>query len=215
MAEFCGISEHPINYLNPTYKTVIKAYSLIMTENNSTLNEKLLEMEFLRDPFWDPCSSYYISTTYQSNIWIIWPVLYADDTSLMITNCDSQMFEGDLNATILKLNKFFNSNLLLFNLEESYFLNSWTKLEFNRHTQTAWNRQISDIGSIKFLGIVIDSYLSWHSHIDQLIPKLNKASYVIRALKSFLPFTTHDGVLFNGPFTHIIRYNILGLNKLQ
>jgi hypothetical protein len=41
------------------------------------------------------------------------PVLYADDTSLIMTNSDIQRFEKDINTTIIKLNRWFNSNLLL------------------------------------------------------------------------------------------------------
>jgi hypothetical protein len=55
------------------------------------------------------------------------PVLYADDTSLIITNSDSQMFEKDINAAILQLNRWFHSNLLLLNLEKTYFLQFLTK----------------------------------------------------------------------------------------
>ena len=55
------------------------------------------------------------------------PVLYADDTSLLITNSDSQMSEKDINTAILQLNRWFNSNLLLLNLEETYFLQFLTK----------------------------------------------------------------------------------------
>jgi hypothetical protein len=47
--------------------------------------------------------------------------LYADDTSLIITNSDSQMFEKIINTAILQLNKWFNSNLLLSNLERNLF----------------------------------------------------------------------------------------------
>jgi hypothetical protein len=99
------------------------------------------------------------------------PVLYADDTSLIITNSDSQMFEKDLNAALLKLKKWFNSNLLLLNLEKTYFLQFLTKNKrvIGMHTQYE-NRQISNIHSTKFPGIVIDSKLSWHNHIDQLLP---------------------------------------------
>jgi hypothetical protein len=32
------------------------------------------------------------------------PVLYADDTSLIITNSDSQMYEKDINNALLQLN---------------------------------------------------------------------------------------------------------------
>jgi hypothetical protein len=49
------------------------------------------------------------------------PILYADDTSLIITNSDSQMFEKNINTAILQLNKWFNSNLLLLNLEKNLF----------------------------------------------------------------------------------------------
>jgi len=50
------------------------------------------------------------------------PVLYANDTSLIITNTDRQMFEKDINTAILQLNRWFQSNLLLLNLEKTYFL---------------------------------------------------------------------------------------------
>jgi hypothetical protein len=55
------------------------------------------------------------------------PVLYADDTSLIITNSDSQMFEKDINTAILQLNRWLNSNLLLLNLEKTHFLQFLTK----------------------------------------------------------------------------------------
>ena len=47
------------------------------------------------------------------------PVLYADDTSSIITKADRQMFEKDINTAILQLNRWFQSNLLLLNLEKN------------------------------------------------------------------------------------------------
>jgi hypothetical protein len=44
------------------------------------------------------------------------PVLYADDTGLIITNSDSQMFEKDINTAIRQISNWFQSNLLLLNL---------------------------------------------------------------------------------------------------
>jgi hypothetical protein len=49
--------------------------------------------------------------------------LYADDTSLIITNSDSQMFEKEINTAIRQISKWFQSNLLLLHLEKTYFLN--------------------------------------------------------------------------------------------
>ena len=60
----------------------------------------------------------------------------------------------------------------------------------------------------KFLGLVIHNNLSWNCHIDQIIPKLNKASYVIRSLKPLLSFETLKMVYFSTVHS-IISYGII------
>jgi len=70
------------------------------------------------------------------------------------------------------------------------------------------NRQISSIYSTKFLGLVIDNNLSWNYHIDQMIPKLNKAAYVIRFLKPFLSFESLKMVDFSAVHS-FISYGII------
>jgi hypothetical protein len=144
------------------------------------------------------------------------PVLYADDTSLIITNSDSQMFEEDTNTAIPQLNRWFKSNLLFLNLEKTYFLQFLTKNTNATDLHIIYeNKQISSIHSAKFLGLVVDNNLTWHCHIDQMIPKLNKAAYVIRSLKPLLSpgslkmvyfSTVHSvisyGLIFWGISTH-------------
>ena len=49
----------------------------------------------------------------------------------------------------------------------------------------ASNKIISNINSTRFLGLIIDSTLSWKDHIVELTWKLNKACYGIRAIKPF------------------------------
>jgi hypothetical protein len=70
------------------------------------------------------------------------------------------------------------------------------------------NRQISRIHSTKFLGLVTDDKLSWHYHIDQMIPKLNKATYVIRILKPLLSLEALKMVYFVTVHS-IISYGII------
>jgi len=114
-------------------------------------------------------------------------VLYADDTNSIITNSDRQMFEKDINTAILQLNRWFHCNLLLLNLEKTCFLQFLTKNTNATDLHISYdNKQISNTHSTKFLGLVIDNNLSWHCHIDQMIPKLNKTYYVIRSLKPLL-----------------------------
>ena len=46
------------------------------------------------------------------------------------------------------------------------------------------NSLITNINSTKFLGLTIDSTLSWKERITELTSKLNKAHYAIRTLKA-------------------------------
>jgi hypothetical protein len=59
------------------------------------------------------------------------------------------------------------------------------------------NKQILSVNTETFLGLVIDDNLSWRSHIDLMIPKLNKASYVIRVLKPLLSLECLKMVYFS------------------
>jgi hypothetical protein len=53
-----------------------------------------------------------------------------------------------------------------------------------------YNQKGIGVDTIKFLGLILDKNLSWGTYIEQLIPKLNKASYVIRFLRPFLSLET-------------------------
>jgi len=119
------------------------------------------------------------------------------------------MFEKDINTAILQLNRWFNSNLLLLNLEKTYFLQFLTTNTnaTDLHIPSE-NRQISSIRSTKFWGLVVDNNLSWHCHNYQMLPKLNKASYIIRSLKPLLSFESLKMVYFSTVHS-IISYGIV------
>ena len=79
------------------------------------------------------------------------------------------------------------SNLLTLHYDKTYFLQFLTKKQNEmQHQIVISNSIITNINSTRFLGLVIDSTLSWKDHITELTPKLNKACYVIRTLFSGL-----------------------------
>jgi hypothetical protein len=62
--------------------------------------------------------------------------------------------------------------------------------------------------STNFLVLTLDSMLSWKTHTDQLISKLNSACYIIRSLKSVI--STMDLRTIYFPYVHsIITYGII------
>jgi len=70
------------------------------------------------------------------------------------------------------------------------------------------NSKISNINSTTFLGLTVDSTLSWKDHIAKLTIKLNKACYAIRTIKPFMTFNILKSVYFSY-FHSVMSYGII------
>ena len=55
------------------------------------------------------------------------PVLFADNTSMIITKSDPTEFTNTINRNITKLNEWFKSNSLSLNIDKTHFLQFHTK----------------------------------------------------------------------------------------
>ena len=108
-------------------------------------------------------------------------VLYADDTSLIITSANYTEYVTKLNNVLLKVHEWFRSNLLFLNLNKTTYLQFLTKnskkLDLNI---TLMNNQITSCTNTKFLCLTIEETLSWKGHIDQIMTRLSSACYALR-----------------------------------
>ena len=112
-------------------------------------------------------------------------ILFADDMSIIISNTNPEEFNNTINSVMTEIMDWFQNNLLTSNYNKTTFLQFLTKKnkELKIHI-TASNSIITHINSTKFLGLILDSTLSWNDQIIALTSKLNKACYAIRAVKS-------------------------------
>jgi len=103
------------------------------------------------------------------------PILFADDTSFIIANRDETEFKFKTNEVFNEVNKWFHSNLLVLNYDKTYFLRFLTKADNEINMQVSFgNRKIATAQSLKFLGLTIDTILTWKHHIGELTSRLNK-----------------------------------------
>ena len=113
------------------------------------------------------------------------------------------------NSTILVMNEiieWFKSNLLSLNCNKTNFLQFITKKNKEIAFKiTTTNSIITSINSTKFLGIMIDSTLSWNYHIMSLTSKLNKACYAIQMVKSCMSLDVLRMIYFS--YVHSIIAN--------
>ena len=136
-------------------------------------------------------------------------VLFADDTSIILSNMNPDEF---MNSTIQVMNEiieWFQSNLLSLNFNKTTFIQFITKKNGEIAFQiTNSNSIITNINNTKFLGIMIDSTLSWNEQITSLASKLNKACYAIRMVKSCMSHEVLRMMYFS--YVHsIMAYGII------
>ena len=70
------------------------------------------------------------------------------------------------------------------------------------------NKLLTKTENTKFLGLHVDSSVSWKTHIKQMMYKLNRACYAIRHVKHFMSQDTLRTIYFSY-FHSILSYGII------
>jgi hypothetical protein len=150
-------------------------------------------------------------------------LLYADDTSIVITEPNIAMTTFQANSLLKDINLWFQNNLMLLNLKNTQYLELKTKTHMNNNNNDM-NRANNDIKNdtnlsmlpftpvlyTKFLELMIDYTLTWKSHINSVIKKLASVAYSIRSLKHTLPKETLK-MIYLSQAQSIIHYGIIFL----
>jgi len=140
-------------------------------------------------------------------------LLYADDTSIIITSPNLENFETKMDKIFGDINNWFKVNQLILNYNKTHYLqfnmkNSWDyDLKLNYQ-----GNYIKSSSNTKFLGLIIDDSLSWKAHIDQMMSKFNTACFVIRTIQAIMSPETLRMVCF--AYIHsIMSYGIIFLGR--
>jgi hypothetical protein len=136
-------------------------------------------------------------------------VIFADDTSIIVTNDNRIDFSHILHLAMIEISNWFQCNCLILSYDKTHFLEFLTKKQNEIQQQIVTpNSVITNINCTKFLGLTIDSTLSWKDHVTEITPKLNKACYVIRTL-TFLRSPEVLRMVYFSYFHSVISYGII------
>jgi hypothetical protein len=122
--EFYGIKgttqKRTRSYLRGRYQRVILYIN--GSKCCSAWKEKQYNVEFPRALYLVQCFFYYTLLTYQKTISdLSKPVLFADDTSILILDKDPANFRIKIDKLLKVINKWFEKNLLVINYEKKTF----------------------------------------------------------------------------------------------
>jgi hypothetical protein len=110
------------------------------------------------------------------------PILFADDTSLLVTSSTHEELCANTNTAFCSINDWFKVNQLSINFNKTHYI-QFTARNNNMENKIniAYdNKQITSISNIKVLAIYFDDKISWKYHIEHISSKLSAACFIIR-----------------------------------
>jgi len=109
--------------------------------------------------------------------------LFVDDTSVIISNRNFIEFSTTANLVLARMIEWFSANKLVLNLEKTNIIKYVTNnLPYCALTIGHKDKYMEEVVNLKLIGIQIDNHLNWKNHIDQIVPKLSAACYMVRQM---------------------------------
>ena len=136
------------------------------------------------------------------------PILFADDTTILITSPNKRDFELKVTKVLNCINEWFNTNKLSINFDKTYYIQFKTNHNSRSHLEISQlNKQILHTSNIKFLGIYINDNMNWKNHIEYIFPKLSMACHTMRIIKPYMSLDTLRIVHYS-TFNSVINYGL-------
>ena len=113
--------------------------------------------------------------------------LFADDTNIYIESDNLRSLEKIMNKELQKLYEWLCLNRLSLNISKTNFVIFHAINKPKVPVTILINKQaIDEVKYVKYLGILIDSQLTFKNHIDELTKKISRAICVLYKLRSFV-----------------------------
>ena len=99
----------------------------------------------------------------------IFPILFADDTTVLIEGNNLDVIITSLNSELDRINTWLKSNKLSLNVTKTHYMvfhRARRKVSHNKLFIN--NSMVTQVSCSKFLGIILDNKLNWTSHISYI-----------------------------------------------
>ena len=145
--------------------------------------------------------------------------LFADDTNIFYESDSLQELEKTINKELNKLNLWLNVNHLSVNIDKTNYIifhpyntdktnyiifHPYNKPTKKRITIKINKKAINEKEFIKYLGVLIDSTLSWKYHITNISKNISRSIGIMYKLRPFLPLNAMKNVYYSLIYSHII-----------
>jgi hypothetical protein len=124
-------------------------------------------------------------------------LLYADDTSIIVTSPNLENFNKQTDKIFRDINNWFKMNQLVLNYNKTHYLQFSIKNSMDYVLKLSYQgNYVKSSSHTKFLTLIIHYSLLWKAHIDHIMSKFNTASFVIRMIQAIMSTETLRMVYF-------------------
>jgi ribonucleases P/MRP protein subunit RPP40 len=135
-------------------------------------------------------------------------ILFADDSTAVIKCMDKNSYEQKINDTLKAIIDWMESNNLKINLTKTNLMNFNQRTQINNLLVNYHGQTIGEVSTTKFLGILIDSKLTWKPQAELIQKKLNRSAYALSQLAKKLKLESLV-VAYHGIVASILRFGII------
>jgi hypothetical protein len=136
-------------------------------------------------------------------------ILFADDTTLLLKYDENVRFEGQINKALLDVTDWLKVNNLNINVSKTKMIQFQTYRSKPVALDIRYeNTKIEEVNSTSFLGITIDRFCNWKSHIECLRSKLDRYIYVLYRIRNVVSETAARSA-YHGYVSSVLRYGII------
>ena len=139
-------------------------------------------------------------------------ILFADDTTVFYSNSNLDNLYDTINGELKEVCNWFKCNKLSLNASKTNLMFIGTphqtkQINDKKHIYLD-GCKLTRVTEAKFLGITLDSNLTWIPHINSISKKCSKNLGVLNKIKHFLP-ETHMYQLYCSLIMPYLNYGIL------
>ena len=136
----------------------------------------------------------YVNNIYRSSAKLAF-YLFADDTNLLYADKNLRTLELVVNSELHKVYEWLTANKLTLNIKKSNFIifrPHQKKIDYQVNLRIFDNDSqtflpLEQKSYVKYLGVLIDSNLSWKYHIGHITSKISKTVGIIARLRYYVP----------------------------
>ena len=143
---------------------------------------------------------------------ILSPILFADDTNLFATDSNIDLLIHRANSGLIQIAQWFQLNKLSLNVNKSNFIIFKNKNKnYNSEKNKIYinNNLLSNVSSVKFLGVNIDENLCFKNHCQFVSKKVSKSLGIIKKVKPYLKTSTLLTLYYSLIYPHISYCNLI------